>query len=361
MNTDNRLKNVVSISLLVSILFIWVHFLSDKNREGVISNSNARSEKINSPPQIEPISKMLNTDMEPFPLVSNENLVDDLPHEELSSILSAEDRKLVQKANEIYALDEGMVDKSDLSELFLKLQRRYLDTEFTDEKYHILETIWKLAPDIFENPELDVLLQQASYETDDELQKLVLRIEADRDRNVSNTNSRVEVVAKSLIAIESIKHTLAMPEIYPVQPPMEQLNIDEESQENMKNELVSELKDLALYSNDYMEREGSLMLLRNYSPQITADVVKERLFSIQDEDERISYIELLRSMVGDYDSEKLILILESARFDYNPLVAEMASQTIDSINEYEAPVEVESRVTNSIVQEHGDEKIVGLL
>lgn len=206
-----------------------------------------------------------------------------------------------------------------------------------DNKILLLQRLWKLAPEVGIENNLLTLLQLATYDPDTQVEKISREILNDLQRFRDGTISQEEQLVSQIMEMNNNQHGSdgSLENNKPL--------IDDQVEPNtalpvkiaqQKNEKIDQLTKLALTSENTKTREYALMNLVQFDHDATLDVIQHQLLNSSSSDERFKAIEILRSSIGDYDSNLIRQILEMATSDYDASISENATNILEMLDNY---------------------------
>lgn len=194
-----------------------------------------------------------------------------------------------------------------------------------DEKITLLHKIWRLAPEVGIDENLLTLLQLTTYDPNARIEKLSRQILSDLQRVKSGIKRPEEELVSQIQALSAGNNTSLTEEHINVS---NSAAISSENLALQRNHKIEQLAKLALTSENIDTREYALTNLQQFDSDLALDIIQQQLLNSSDSNQRFLAIERLRSVIGDYDSDKIRQILLSVSNDYDSLIAETAQATL---------------------------------
>ena len=237
-------------------------------------------------------------------------------------------------------------DDSDTSELTKRKQQYQqlfsdLANSSGDNKLLTLEELWKLAPEVGIEDNFLTSLELAKYDPDEAIQNMANVIHADLIRFKNNQLTPVQDIVQQLESLQSntqvntghdLTDNLHTPE---TTDPTHEVGT---SSKIGRSRLIEQLSDLALTSVDTDTRHYALNSLIQYEQDTAIDILQNKLAYSRNRDERVYAIELLTSILGNSNDDKVREIIHHFENDYDEYVSHIARLSLINSNQDIAPV-----------------------
>ncbi len=266
-----------------------------------------------------------------------------------------EDMTDVSSSNDYYnnssLQTEEMMSQRD--QKFEELQRLKRESEYQqliltfskddgDDKVVLLQKIWQLAPEVGIDEKLLTLLNLATHDPDEKIERLAEKILIDLTRFRDGVMQPEVQLVSQIIEINNTQQeytdqTGSSNELEIIEPN----NLNRENSIStvemiqLKNDKINKLAQLALNSEDDNQKKYALINLMQFDPDSALSVMQHQLLNSKDPDERYRVIENLNAATGDINSIKLRSILEVATSDYDSSIAEYAQVSLTMLDQYE--------------------------
>lgn len=208
----------------------------------------------------------------------------------------------------------------------LELYDRLGAVENEDDMLGFMLELWSYAPYIYAHPDFDQLLQLNTYSIDQRMQELVGKMRSDRDRFQGYKKTPVEIMATQMAEFANAASSSGSAH--------STLKARQEIQQ--KEDILTSLEQLALYSDNSQERTDALLLIREHDQDGFLGISRQIISTSHDQSDRLTLLESVRSMIGDYDTPELLNFFETLALDYDPLIAGYSQQSVQMINSYSA-------------------------
>lgn len=243
----------------------------------------------------------------------------------------------------------SVIDKiySKDKEEYQRLISNYSHAE-GDEQIMILQKLWQLSPEIGFDDDLLTLLSLATRDPNAQIESLANIILNDLMRfrdsvvkpeeqlisqiieinNTQQRNSDLSVVGDETHTFESLD--------------LNRKNVSSVEMNQRRNDIISQLTQLALNSEDANQKDYAMMNLMQLDHDSALHVIQYQLLNSENIDERYRAIEKLRAASGDISTLKLRSLLEIATNDHQTSIAEYAQASITMLDQYEKDLSEEN-------------------
>lgn len=234
-----------------------------------------------------------------------------------------------------------------------------------DEKIKLLEELWQLAPEVGIEENLLTLLQLAIYDPDVQIEKMARKMLSDlqrfKDGEVRPEEHLVSQIMKINNKQQNLSVSLGSDELQIVAQPEFNSNNTASSAEmtQQRNEKIEMLAKLALNAENPDTKDYAMNNLMQFDQDSSLEVIQFQLLSSNNSDERFKALELLRSSIGSFDSNKIRQILITASYDYDTIISENASTTLKVLDNYtQAQNYIQNNIEYSQTFPDGDSGII---
>jgi uncharacterized protein YuzB (UPF0349 family) len=228
---------------------------------------------------------------------------------------------------------QGISDVANYRSLIARLQ-----TEETD-KIALLNELWRLAPEVGIDDELMALLALESRHPDSRVAGLSAKILSDLNEFRNGIKTPVESLVDRIQALDarlSAETSDERPDEGNFYYSDSGLPAVEESSElsATRAELINQLSDYAVAAEDAESKKYALIALVKMDNDKTLEVIEYHLFNSSDTRQRMFALEVLESLIGDYDTEKVREIFSALYGDRDRVISEKAREALINIDRY---------------------------
>lgn len=228
----------------------------------------------------------------------------------------------------------------------IKAEYQQIITDFNqvegDNKVLLLQELWQLAPEVGIEENLLILLQLATHDPDEKIERLAGKILNDLIRFRDGVVEPEVQLVSQVIDINNTQQRNSDlsgggegPQSFESQDLTRKSSASSVEMTQQRNDKINQLTQLALNSEDTSQKDYALMNLMQFDHDSALEVIQYQLLNSVNTDERFRALEKLRADTGNVNSLKLRALLEIAANDFQASIAESAQASITLLDQYD--------------------------